>query len=47
MPRKRTAAGDLAIVESPAKAKIIERYPGPGSHVTACHGRVRDLPMES
>ena len=47
MPRKRTAAGDLVIVESPAKAKTIERYPGPGHHVTAGHGRVRNLTEES
>jgi DNA topoisomerase-1 len=46
MPRKRTAAGDL-VIESPAKAKTIERYPGPGHHVTAGHGRVRDLPKDS
>jgi len=47
MPRKRTAAGDLVIVESPAKATTVERYPGPGHHVTAGHGRVRDLPKDS
>ena len=47
MPRKRTAAGDLVIGESPAEAKIIERYPGPGTHVAAGHGRVRDLPKDS
>lgn len=46
MPRKRTAAGDLVIVESPAKAKTIERYPGPGNHVSAGHGRVLDVPMD-
>ncbi len=47
MPRKRTAAGDRLIVESPAKETTIERYPGPGSHVTARHCRVRVLPGES
>jgi len=46
MPRKRTAAGDLVIVESPAKAKTIERYLGPGYHVTASYGHVRDLPKK-
>jgi DNA topoisomerase IA len=43
MPRKRTTAGDLVIVESPAMTKNVERYPGPGFHVMASHGRVRDL----
>ncbi|HUF06002.1 MAG TPA: type I DNA topoisomerase [Candidatus Binatia bacterium] len=44
---KKTAAGDLVIVESPAKAKTIERYLGPGYHVTASYGHVRDLPQKS
>ena len=44
MPRKQSAAGDLVIVESPAKAKTIERYLGPGYHVAASYGHVRDLP---
>jgi len=44
MPRKRTAAGDLFILKPPAKATTIERYPGPGQHVSAGHGRVRDVP---
>ncbi len=43
-PRKR-AAGDLVIVESPAKAKTIERYLGPGYTVLASYGHVRDLPQ--
>jgi DNA topoisomerase I len=47
MPRKQSAAGDLVIVESPAKAKTIERYLGPGYHVTASYGHVRDLPQRS
>jgi len=47
MKRTKTAAGDLVIVESPAKAKTIERYLGPGYHVTASYGHVRDLPQKS
>ncbi len=35
---------DLVIVESPAKAKTIERYLGPGYTVLASYGHVRDLP---
>jgi DNA topoisomerase-1 len=35
---------DLVIVESPAKAKTIERYLGPGYRVLASYGHVRDLP---
>jgi len=46
MPRKQSAAGDLVIVESPAKAKTIERYLGPGYHVVASYGHVRDLPKK-
>ena len=34
----------LVIVESPAKAKTIERYLGPGYRVLASYGHVRDLP---
>jgi DNA topoisomerase-1 len=34
----------LVIVESPAKAKTIERYLGPGYAVLASYGHVRDLP---
>ena len=36
--------GNLVIVESPAKAKTIERYLGPGYTVLASYGHVRDLP---
>jgi DNA topoisomerase-1 len=35
---------NLVIVESPAKAKTIERYLGPGYTVLASFGHVRDLP---
>ena len=35
---------NLVIVESPAKAKTIERYLGPGYTVLASYGHVRDLP---
>ncbi|MCG3131638.1 MAG: DNA topoisomerase 1 [Phycisphaerae bacterium] len=34
----------LVIVESPSKARTIERYLGPGHTVRACLGHVRDLP---
>src|SRR6266550_1856308 len=50
MSRPRTAGGDradLVIVESPAKAKTIERYLGPGYRVHASYGHVRDLPAKA
>ncbi|CAH0496828.1 type I DNA topoisomerase [Novosphingobium sp. CECT 9465] len=34
----------LVIVESPAKAKTIEKYLGPGYKVLASYGHIRDLP---
>src|SRR3990170_1330363 len=34
----------LVVVESPAKAKTIEKYLGPGHRVLASYGHVRDLP---
>ncbi len=40
----RRAPGELVIVESPAKARTIERYLGPGYQVVASFGHVRDLP---
>ena len=37
----------LVILESPAKAKTIEKYLGPGYRVTACMGHLRDLPKST
>ena len=36
----------LVVVESPAKAKTIEAYLGPGHRVLASYGHVRDLPAK-
>ena len=41
------AKKDLVIVESPAKAKTIGKYLGPGYKVTASMGHLRDLPKST
>ncbi|MEY3019911.1 MAG: type topoisomerase, partial [Actinomycetota bacterium] len=40
-------SANLVIVESPAKARTIERYLGPGYTVLASFGHVRDLPRSN
>ena len=37
---------NIVIVESPAKAKTINKYLGPGYQVLASYGHVRDLPSK-
>ena len=37
---------DVLVVESPAKAKTINKYLGPGYTVLATYGHVRDLPAK-
>ena len=44
MAKKKGTGGDLVIVESPAKARTIERYLGEGFTVLSSYGHVRDLP---
>ena len=39
-------AMDVVVVESPAKAKTIEKYLGAGFTVLASYGHVRDLPAK-
>ena len=38
---------NIVIVESPAKAKTVNKYLGPGYRVFASYGHVRDLPSKS
>ena len=47
MAAKKRPVGDVVIVESPAKAKTIERYLGQGFTVLASYGHVRDLPQRT
>ena len=42
----RGAGGDLLIVESPAKARTIARFLGPGFNVLSSMGHVADLPKK-
>ena len=37
---------NLVIVESPAKAKTIEKYLGKKFTVSSCYGHIRDLPKD-
>lgn len=45
MPAKQTKE-KIVIVESPSKAKTIQKYLGAGYHVTSSMGHVRDLPKK-
>jgi len=46
-PRREVKGARLVIVESPAKARTIERYLGSGYAVRASMGHVRDLPKST
>src|SRR5580693_7165093 len=47
MPYNHRVIMDLVLVESPAKAKTINKYLGKGYEVMASFGHVRDLPAKS
>jgi DNA topoisomerase I len=44
--RSRDPLMNVVVVESPAKAKTIQKYLGPGYEVLASYGHVRDLPSK-
>lgn len=45
--KRKAAAGSLVIVESPAKARTINRYLGRGFRVKASLGHIKDLPKSA
>ena len=47
MAKSNSNKKSLVIVESPAKAKTINKYLGSGFEVKASMGHVRDLPSKS